>query len=330
MWATGGYDRVVKLWDTRTSSNINTLDHGHPVESVLVFPSGTVVASAGGNQVKIWDLLSGGKLLYTISSHQKTVTSLIMNYEGNRLLVGGLDQHVKVYNVSNYSVSKTITYPAPILSIALSADNTKLVAGMSDGTLLVKSRTVKMQEIVTTRERRENEVSANYRVFTRTKRGNDVKEEYRTEVERRVHLHNYDHFLKAFQYHDALDASLENSDPVVAISVIEELIRRDGLTTAFSGRNDITLQPILKFLIKHINHNRYSGILIQACEHLLDIYSSVFGQSPIIDELFTKLQERVTHEIQYQKDLFGILGAVDILLNVSSFEAHRYAIKSNQ
>ncbi|KAK2722374.1 hypothetical protein QYM36_002792 [Artemia franciscana] len=45
---TGSYDHMVKLYDARSgNSNVLTMDHGAQVESVLMYPSGTVVASVG-------------------------------------------------------------------------------------------------------------------------------------------------------------------------------------------------------------------------------------------------------------------------------------------
>lgn len=43
----GGYDHLVKLWDTRQRDCVMSVDHGYPVESVLFFPSGGVFFSAG-------------------------------------------------------------------------------------------------------------------------------------------------------------------------------------------------------------------------------------------------------------------------------------------
>jgi U3 small nucleolar RNA-associated protein 15 len=120
VWATGGYDHIVKLWDFRTFENINNLDHGAPVEALLMFPNGSVVVSAGGKELKVWDILSGGKLLYTISRHQKAITSLALSSSGTQLLSGGLDRHVTVYDIADYSVQYSFTFPAPVLSIGLS------------------------------------------------------------------------------------------------------------------------------------------------------------------------------------------------------------------
>ena len=49
MWLTGSYDHKVKLFDLRSQSSVMTLDHGHPVESVLMFPGGGMFLSSGRN-----------------------------------------------------------------------------------------------------------------------------------------------------------------------------------------------------------------------------------------------------------------------------------------
>ena len=43
----GSYDHTVRMWDLRTQSSVLQLDHGAPVESVVVFPSGGMCISAG-------------------------------------------------------------------------------------------------------------------------------------------------------------------------------------------------------------------------------------------------------------------------------------------
>ncbi len=50
MWVSGGYDHRLKLWDIRSQECIMELDHGNPVESVLFFPSGSLLLSAGNFQ----------------------------------------------------------------------------------------------------------------------------------------------------------------------------------------------------------------------------------------------------------------------------------------
>ena len=43
----GSYDHTVRVFDTRCSSSVLRIDHGSPVESVVMFPGGGLVASAG-------------------------------------------------------------------------------------------------------------------------------------------------------------------------------------------------------------------------------------------------------------------------------------------
>ncbi len=88
----GSYDHTLRLWDLRSESSAMEMDHGAPVESILMFPSGGTCLSAGGHVVKIWDILGGGRLLLTISNHSKTITSLALDGSCRRLLSGGLDK----------------------------------------------------------------------------------------------------------------------------------------------------------------------------------------------------------------------------------------------
>lgn len=95
--------------------------HGStPVEQVLMFPSGTVALSSAGSILRVWDLVAGGRCTRALSNHQKTVTSLAFNSNASRVLTGGLDHMVKVYDVSNYNVVHTMRYPAPVLCLAVS------------------------------------------------------------------------------------------------------------------------------------------------------------------------------------------------------------------
>ncbi|KAG2466969.1 UTP15 protein, partial [Polypterus senegalus] len=47
MFVTGSYDHTVRVFDARTDKSVLNMDHGQPVESVLLFPSGGLLVSAG-------------------------------------------------------------------------------------------------------------------------------------------------------------------------------------------------------------------------------------------------------------------------------------------
>jgi WD40 repeat protein len=49
----GSYDGTVRLWDSRSAGQVRTMEHGAPVEAVLWLPGGSLVATAGGNVLKV-------------------------------------------------------------------------------------------------------------------------------------------------------------------------------------------------------------------------------------------------------------------------------------
>jgi U3 small nucleolar RNA-associated protein 15 len=44
------------------------------------------------------------------------------------------------------------------------------------------------------------------------------------------------------------------------------------------------------------------------------MYASVLGQSPLIDDLFTKLRLKIDAEITFQDELVQLQGSLDMLL----------------
>lgn len=139
-----------------------------------------------------------------------------------------------------------------------------------------------------------------------------------SESERGIHLQPFEKYLKKFSYQRALDSALETKDPVIVITLIEDLCRRNGLTIALSGRDEISLEPILSFTAKYISHARYNGLVIQVAHRIIDMYSCVIGQSDRIDELFMKLHKQVNTEVSFQRDVKRVVGAVDYIINVGT------------
>lgn len=122
-FATSSFDHTVRLWDARAGgggggSCTMSLDHGAPVEQALWLPSGSLLLSAGGSEVKVWDVLAGGRLVHSFSSHLKSVMALLLDGTGTRLLSAGLDQHLKIHDLATYEVAHSIKYSVPILSAA--------------------------------------------------------------------------------------------------------------------------------------------------------------------------------------------------------------------
>lgn len=43
----GSYDHTVKVFDVRSGGSVMTMQHGHPVECVLLYPSEALLVSTG-------------------------------------------------------------------------------------------------------------------------------------------------------------------------------------------------------------------------------------------------------------------------------------------
>ena len=349
----GSYDSTVRLWDVRMAERggeAMQMDHGAPVEDVLIYPTGGggIAVSAGGPVVRVWDLLSGGRCTHAISNHQKTVTSLALSVEsgagftsssegsgGMRLMSGGIDHLVKVYDpAQDYRVTHTMRYPAPILSLAVAPDESHIATGMADGTLCIRKRELKASELQSRERRRDAFRSGAYEHFfdTNSAPGRASAptgaDELAAEWRCKQRLKRYDQLLKAFRYRDALDASLQHGVPAsVTFALLMELIRRspsgqaDGLRRAISGRDDVTLEPLLRFLLRHATNPQYTSLVCDTLNTVIDTYASVLGQSPIIDDLFGRIWAKLAEEMRVQNQLVQVNGALEMILARSALGA---------
>ncbi|XP_069793234.1 U3 small nucleolar RNA-associated protein 15 homolog [Narcine bancroftii] len=316
LFVTGSYDHTVKLFDARLDKSVMTMDHGQPVESVLLFPSGGLLVSAGGRFVKVWDMLKGGQLLASLRNHHKTVTCLCLNSSGQRLLSGSLDRHVKIYSTSTYKVVHTLNYSASILSLAIMPEDKAIIVGMTNSVLNIRHRKENAKNHVVDGVEKKGK-RPSYRYFIKGKDYLPKKGDFWVSKPVQQHLKKYDKLLKSFQVSLALDAVLESQvrvkTPEVTISVMKELNRRGTLQNALAGRDEKQLITILNFLNRNVVDPRFTPDLVNVAEMIVDIYSSVIGESSLVDKQFIKLQELIEREIDYQEELLGVLGMMDTL-----------------
>mmetsp|Transcript_100971 Transcript_100971/g.289918 ORF Transcript_100971/g.289918 Transcript_100971/m.289918 type:complete len:550 (+) Transcript_100971:360-2009(+) len=318
-WAAGSYDHSVRVWDMRQSNSdgpVFGVDHGAPVEDLLFMPGGSILISAGGNTLKVWDVLKGGKLVQTLSNHQKTITCVCLDGTETRLLSGSLDGHVKIYSVQTYAVTHGLKYQAPIVSMAISPDNTHLVVGTTDNAVTIRQREVKAAEQRSQRAMApEHLKGGTARYFARGKNVAPSAEDFQVTVQRKQRLKPYDSALRKFRYHDALDSALTSRNPVVVVTVLEEMMHRGGLSIALSGRDEAALEPLLSFLARYTTNPRYAPLLIDVCSVVFGLYTPVLGQSEAIDELFTKLSKTVKTELTAQKKMLEVVGCLDAVMS---------------
>lgn len=89
------------------------------------------------------------------------------------------------------------------------------------------------------------------------------------EQSRKAKLQPFELYLKSFEYGRALDEVIVRNNPVLIVSMIEELQMRQGLEISLNNRDERRLEPIIKFLVNNIATPRYTYRLINVTNIIL-------------------------------------------------------------
>lgn len=335
----GSYDQTVKLWDPRgPGSAVMTFKHAAPIEAVLPMPSGTTILAAADNQISVLDLVAA-RPLHILQNHQKTVSSLCLASNDTRLVSGGLDGHLKVFETTGWNVVAGSKYSSPILSLSVigagaAHEDRHLVVGMQSGALSIKTR-LSGQQKVKERER-QKEMQAliegkleeydrkiakkRPRGWEKRLRGRDftgegadiIIEGNRRENPKRQS--EWEKLLHDAKYSEALDAVLHQGHLQSIITLFTALRHRSATRTALSGRDEVTLQPVFKWVCKHITDPRYVKLCVDLGMLILDLYSIHMGESQRIDELMRRLHKVVRNEVQKAQTACQTRGMLGMLM----------------
>ncbi len=111
-----------------------------------------------------------------------------------------------------------------------------------------------------------------------------------------------------------LTATIQNHTSRTVLTLLTALRHRSAMRAALQGRNEITLQPILRWIINCLPNPRYVGMAVEAGVLVLDMYSVHLGHSPEVDELVETLHGRVRKEIERAQQACQTRGMLDLLL----------------
>lgn len=337
----GGYDQTVRLWDPRTSSrSVMSFKHVGSVEDVLFMPSGTTLLASADNQVAVLDIVAG-KPLHMIKNHQKTVTSLCLASQGSRLITGGLDGHMKVFETTGWNVVAGSKYPAPILSLRVITQGTAredkhIVVGMSTGQMSIKTKLSGEQKVKERERQKEMEalLAGNIAEYDRKKdkkRGRGVEKRLRgrdftgegadvvIEGNERVKskkMKKWERALHDQKFADALDYALEGhrGSVLTMLSVLNSLRYRSALRAALENRNENTLKPIMLWVFEHISTPELVPICVEVSMNLMDLYSKHLSESYELERLTSRLHERVKEEAERSQQASMTRGMLELLV----------------
>ncbi|CAI8603829.1 unnamed protein product [Vicia faba] len=343
-FVTGSYDHLVKLWDVRvkdSSKSAMDFNHGSPVEDVVFLPSGGMIATAGGNSVKLWDLIGGGKLLYSMESHNKTVTSICVGRIGKdsgdesdqyRIMSVGLDGYFKVFDYGSMKVTYSMRFPAPLMSVGYSPDCSTRVIGTSNGIIYAAKRKINKSEIAESEgsegsafwrimpvESNEKKVlkSNYYRYFQRGQGEKPSEGDYLVMKPKKVKLTTHDKLLNKFRHGEALVCVLEGKNPGYVVAVMEELVSRKKLLRCVSDLDLEKLELLLAFLHKYCTVPKYSSLLMGLANKVVEMRADDIRASEVLKKHIRNLKSTVEAEIRIQQSLQEIQGIISPLLRIA-------------
>uniref|UniRef100_A0A1A9WMA4 U3 small nucleolar RNA-associated protein 15 homolog n=1 Tax=Glossina brevipalpis TaxID=37001 RepID=A0A1A9WMA4_9MUSC len=312
----GGYDGKIQVYDTRTQQATLNVDHGCPVESLLFLPTGGIFLSAGGTEVRVWDVFAGCRLLAKLSQHHKTVTCLRLGSNGKRILSGGLDRHIKIYDVASYEAVHTLDFSNSILSMGVAPNDQTVVAGMVDGLISI-------QNMESCRENeRQQQQTRRKRVFSAFSDRADLPVDHQIVIQKHRILNNYDRLLRRYEYTkcltSVLNPAVSKCHPEITVSVMQELIHRKGLHRALAGRSQNSLNSIIYFINRHLGEHRFMRVLIDAATILLDVYDDKFNEfTGQLIQKFLNLSDTLKRETALTYNLLELQGALELLVAAS-------------
>lgn len=343
LFATGSYDHTVRVWDIRVSNSGSgwgscamVVNHGKPVEDVVFLPSGGLLATAGGNVVKMWDLIGGGKRVYSMESHNKTVTSICVGKMGRhsgeesdqyRLMSVSLDGYLKVVDYSKQKITYSMRFPAPLLSVGFSPDCLTQVIGTSNGIIYMGTRKKDRMEEAAEDEfmgfhyREEPQKRAlrppSFRYFHRGQSEKPREGEYLILRPKKVKLAEHDKLLKKFRHKDALVAALRKKDPEHVVAVMEELIARKMLFKCVSNSDSEELELLLAFLQRYTTVPRYASLLMPFANKIIQSRAEDIQASDALKGHIKNLKRSIQEELRIQQSLLEIQGVISPLMRIA-------------
>mmetsp|Transcript_784 Transcript_784/g.1681 ORF Transcript_784/g.1681 Transcript_784/m.1681 type:complete len:528 (+) Transcript_784:69-1652(+) len=339
-WITAGYDGKVKLWDLRIGSEEKhakcclECDQGSPVEAGSCIAGGKLLATAGGQSVKVWDFAAGGlsPMMQIEGAHTKAITALQLTNDGSTLLSAGFDGFAKVHRLLGQSAKHIHTYSfkSPLSAITWRGDEQAFVVGREDGywqqRMLKKSVHQEEAEEDNAEEAMAKAVEVEQRKRTWALRKADAVPADDDEVfegtqkKHKKKERAIDFYFRKYEYRKVVSIITEPTSPLPeSFAAIEELMQRGDLAPAFAELEEDLLEKVLQWLLRAFQSHAglQQQLWFETMQTVLDNNRSL--KPPAKESLnlgIKKLEEKVMREMAMAENMMEINSMLEVVLGL--------------
>ncbi|OAA64634.1 small nucleolar ribonucleoprotein complex subunit [Niveomyces insectorum RCEF 264] len=116
-----------------------------------------------------------------------------------------------------------------------------------------------------------------------------------------------------FQHAAPVEAAPDHS-PLTTLTLLTALRHRSALREALADRDEATVQPVLRWVCRHIVDPRFTAACTDVGLHLLDLYAAYAGASPELAAGFQLLWKKVRREVEQAQLACQTSGMVENLM----------------
>lgn len=139
----GSADKTFRVWSLESGEVVRQLETPSPINDLCLTPDGSHIITVHEDRlIRVWTTSAPEqapaegeteKPVKEVAGHSNVVTSVCLVGE-QQFATGGMDNTVRIWNLSNWAAVRSLNHGGPVVSVAAKPDGTAIVSGSSNNT----------------------------------------------------------------------------------------------------------------------------------------------------------------------------------------------------